>query len=141
MMTMALPYPPSMNRYLRHTGRTYKTSEAAAYVEAVAVAARGVQILAGDVALHVCLHPKLTKKGKASGTCIDLDNSLKVLLDALQGLAYHDDCQVKRIVAEVSSPIDGGGLTVQVFSMGQGPASPADRSESGQPASPISLAR
>ena len=117
-----LPYPPSLNRYLRHTGRTYKTADALSYQRRVSMAgtAAGMKPLQGDVALMLTLHPKLTKKGKASGSCIDLDNSLKVALDALQGVAYHNDSQVKRLVAEVGEPVQNGGLSIQVFSMGQG---------------------
>lgn len=138
-----LPYPPSLNRYLRHTGRTYKTTEANLFQCSVAyeAAIAGIELLEGDVCLHMTLHPKLTKKGKASGACIDLDNSLKVALDALQGIAYHNDNQVKRLVAEVGEPVQDGGLSIQVFSMGQGPASPAQQSESAAPAPPYAMTR
>ncbi|EMS1813588.1 RusA family crossover junction endodeoxyribonuclease, partial [Neisseria gonorrhoeae] len=46
---------------------------------------------------------------------IDLDNALKVALDALQGVAYHNDRQVRRIAADYAGePVAGGGLAVEV---------------------------
>ena len=62
----------------------------------------------------VVLHPKLTEKGVASKTVIDLDNSLKVALDALQGLAFSNDRQVKKIALSYGYPVVGGGLSVSV---------------------------
>jgi crossover junction endodeoxyribonuclease RusA len=45
---------------------------------------------------------------------MDLDNCLKVTLDALQGVAYDNDAQIKRIVAEYGNPVINGGVTVEV---------------------------
>ncbi|GFL08468.1 hypothetical protein TUM15749_20550 [Neisseria gonorrhoeae] len=61
------------------------------------------------------LIPKANKDGSASKTVIDLDNALKVALDALQGVAYHNDRQVRRIAADYADePVAGGGLAVEV---------------------------
>lgn len=69
----------------------------------------------GSVAVRLRLIPKANKDGSASKTVIDLDNALKVALDALQGIAYHNDRQVRRIVAEYGSePAAGGGLAVEI---------------------------
>jgi len=126
-----LPYPPSLNRYLRHTGRTYKTAEAVAFARQAALAAKlaGVGRTDTDVAVDITLHPKLTKRGQASNTLIDLDNALKVAIDALNGIAYQDDSQIKRLTAEVGAPTQGGGLSIQVSTMGKGPASPVASSD------------
>lgn len=136
---MLLPYPPSLNRYLRHTGRTYKTPEALKYKTTVSTAGALARMkpLSGPVAVQLVLHPKTTKQGAASATRIDLDNAMKVCLDALQGIAYHDDNQVEEIHARIGEPVLTGGLSVAVFSMGQGPASPVVRFVSEQPAPPI----
>ena len=87
-----LPYPPSANRYWRHfRGRTVRSSEADKYRGAVSYYARVAGLtarLSGPVRVRVTLHPKLTKKGDASKTRLDLDNCAKVLLDALQGIAF-----------------------------------------------------
>lgn len=117
-MPLTLPYPPSANRYLRHTGRgTYRTSEANTYRKQAQLAAMMAGIKArhfGPVEIHATLHPRLTKDGKANGTRLDLDNCLKVALDALEGIAFDNDKQVRRITLEVGYPIYGGGLTLEV---------------------------
>ena len=90
---IGLPEPPSANRYWRvWRGRVVKSAEARAYARAVAAIVAGTLTpLTGAVALSVHWH-----RGRKSG---DLDNRLKVTLDALKGLAYHDDKQVTRIEA------------------------------------------
>ena len=116
-MRLCLPYPISANRYWRtFRNRTVRSAEAQAYKNHVvgAALAAGERKIDGDVAVMVTFHPKRTKKGEASKTCIDLDNSLKVVLDALNGIAYHDDKQIKRIVAEHGCAVDDGGVTVEV---------------------------
>lgn len=114
---VSLPYPPSANRYLRHTARgTYRTAEANQYRTKAGWLAKaaGARLTAGPVDLTVTLHPRMTAKGKASATCIDLDNSLKVAIDALQGIAFENDRQVKRITLAYGDPLPGGGLTLEV---------------------------
>ena len=72
-MKILMPYPPSANRYLRHTARgTYRTSEANKYRASVATRARiaGACMIYNGVQLIATLHPKLTASGKASKTCI-----------------------------------------------------------------------
>lgn len=117
-MTLLLPYPPSANRYLRHTGHgTYRTGEANRYrshARTVALAA-GVNLArTGPVEIAATLHPRLTKSGEASGVCLDLDNCLKVALDALQGVAFDNDRQVRRITLVVGDPVTDGGLSLEV---------------------------
>jgi Holliday junction resolvase RusA-like endonuclease len=51
---------------------------------------------------------------KASEVVLDLDNALKVTLDALTGVAWDDDSQVRRISAEYGPPCEGGGLSVWI---------------------------
>ncbi len=69
----------------------------------------------GSVAVRLRLIPKANKDGSANKTVIDLDNALKIALDALQGIAYHNDRQVRRIAAEYDGePVAGGGLAVEI---------------------------
>ena len=120
MTVLRLPYPISSNRYWRHSGAiTHVSSEANAYKRVVALAARyaGLEPLFGVVAVDITFHPKTTKSGAASKQRLDLDNVLKVTLDALQGVAYHNDSQVSYLTAEVGQAIDGGGLSVEVKSV------------------------
>ena len=117
MITIKLPYPVSTNRYWRNfKGRMVRSSEANSYKSQAGWIAKtcGVNLTENPVRMHIKLHPMATKAGLASKTCIDLDNALKVAIDALNGIAYVDDKQVQMIVAEVSTPLTDGGLTVLV---------------------------
>ena len=125
MTTIVLPYPPSANRYLRHTSRgTYRTAEADRYCSAVhqIASASAAGKHKGRVALLAKLHPKRTISGKASKTRIDLDNCIKVACDALQGLLYDNDKQIERISIEIGCPVTGGALSVEVLAITEGVA-------------------
>lgn len=95
-MTIILPVPPSANRYWRvFRGRPVVSSEATAYKNDAAWIARAAGMnepLTGDVSLTVRWY-----RERKSG---DLSNRLKILEDALQGIAYKNDSQIVRIVAE-----------------------------------------
>lgn len=89
-----LPYPISANRYWRNfRGRMVVSSEAKAYKAKVIWTFEALEIIPTflPVELSMKLHPKLTTKGKASRTLIDLDNCIKVCLDALQGALYMNE--------------------------------------------------
>ena len=51
----------------------------------------------GAIAVSLKLYPRDNRS-------IDLDNGMKVPFDALQGLAYRNDKQIRRIVAEYCEP-------------------------------------
>jgi crossover junction endodeoxyribonuclease RusA len=93
-----------------------RSAEANAYRRHVADVAEGLccEPIEGPVRLKVILHPKLTISGAASAVVLDLDNCLKVAQDALQGIAYANDKQVRSIRADYGDPVDGGGVTVRV---------------------------
>ena len=126
---LRLPYPISANRYwatrvirARATGKqmamTYVTPEADAYKRDVAARARiaGLtQPLHGRVSLHVKLFPQrpqdwARRAAKNPDTwdddvrCIDLGNCEKVLSDALNGIAWNDDKQLRHITLERCEP-------------------------------------
>lgn len=61
----------------------------------------------GLVALTIRLIP-------ANRVCMDLDNALKVVIDALKGIAYIDDAQVRRIVAERADPDGSARLEIEI---------------------------
>lgn len=112
-----LPYPVSANRYWRSfRGMTVRSKEASEYKRIAAHEAfvAGLRAVDGPVSVAITLHPKRTKAGKASATRMDLDNCIKVTLDALNGVAYRDDKQVIRLLAEVGDAIECGGLSVEV---------------------------
>jgi len=116
-MRLTLPYPPSANRYWRTTARiirgkpvvqTYPSPEAKAYKVAVAriAAAAGWRPFDGDVELRLTVYRPL-KRG-------DLSNRIKVLEDALNGIAYADDDQVVRLTADRKDDKDNPRVEVEV---------------------------
>lgn len=115
MIKLSLPYPISANKYWRNMrGRMIRSKEAEefkGYVKAQCLVGK-IKPLDGDVAVAIVLHPKCKKDGTASATRLDLDNCLKVVIDALNGFAYHDDNQIIRLIAEIGEPVQNGGLTV-----------------------------
>ena len=114
MIDLELPFPPSVNHYYRRVGpRTLISREGRRYRERVAavLAAAGVRPLDGRVELHIEVHPPDHRRR-------DLDNLQKSLWDALQhGGAYHDDAQVKKVVAEMFEPVPGGRVIVRIRSV------------------------
>lgn len=104
MTLLVLPTPPSSNRYWRtrvartRAGRTYvqtyKSPEARAYQLAVANRAlvAGLRPLSGDLALVIRWY-----RARRAG---DTSNRIKLIEDALQGVLFENDRQIKRVVAE-----------------------------------------
>jgi Holliday junction resolvase RusA-like endonuclease len=102
--TVVLPAPPSANRYWRKwKGRMVKSKEARAYRTAVMARLPVVCRLEGPVAWEV-----RWSRSKRMG---DLGNRLKVLEDALNGLAWIDD---KQICEQHAYRSEGGDDTVCV---------------------------
>lgn len=129
MMTLSLPYPISANRYWRHRvvrgprpmAQTYVSQEAEAYkADVLAIALQsGARRIDGKVSLRMALYPSLPKdwhkRSEAERDtlrCIDLDNALKVTLDALKGIAFGDDALVREIVAVRMEPDEKGARVV-----------------------------
>jgi crossover junction endodeoxyribonuclease RusA len=113
--TLILPYPISANRYWRNMqGRMVVSAEAKDYKRVVSLLAMEARTspVDGDVSVAITLHPRTNKNGKESRICLDLDNCIKVLFDALQGVAFGNDRQVKRIFAEIGAARKGGGVSV-----------------------------
>ena len=149
MIRLTLPYPVSSNRYWRtrvmgkgpraHV-QTYVSAEGNAYREEVAWRARlaGVrEPIVGRVALTVRLFPhrpldwqKRQRKDPEGWDdtvqCIDLGNCEKVLSDALNGVAWVDDKQHRRIVLERCEPDEGGArVEIEIEPMAVASAQPA----------------
>lgn len=133
-MKLVLPYPISANAYWRTVvpkgakfANTYVSEEARRYKREVKIAAyeQGVrEPIAGRVAVAIELYPhrpldwqKRVQRDPMSWDdtvqCLDLDNCLKVLLDALRRIAYTNDAWVRRLAAERMEP-DGDGERVIV---------------------------
>lgn len=93
-VTFTVPFPPSANRYWRHSRNgVYVSEEATSYRAHAATAAlvAGVRPAKGDVVLSL----EFYRPRKAG----DLSNRIKVLEDALNGIAYYDDAQVVELHA------------------------------------------
>lgn len=130
-LVLDLAVPPSANRYWRmgRSGRSgyshmHKSDEASGYKADVfrrACKARGMDHLTpqwhehwplfrtGDVRLTVYWY-----RYRRAG---DLDNRLKVLLDALEGTAYHKDNQVAEIHAYRLDTREESRVRVEVEAM------------------------
>lgn len=126
-----LPAPISANRYWRSRViqpkagpamvSTYVSKEAEQFKESVAwlLKQQGVRrVLTGRVQVDLRLLPHCPKDWKSrmrkdpAGWAdtvqrIDLDNAMKVVLDALKGVAIEDDVQVWRSFSEVLEPQEG----------------------------------
>ena len=106
-ITITLPLPPSMNHYWRRVGRktliSAKGREFKADCETMAKMQR-VEKFDGEVAVDATIY--MARLG------CDLDNRIKPLLDALNGIAYDDDGQVSEI--RMVRGLDRGNPRVEV---------------------------
>lgn len=95
-MKATLPFPPFLNRYYRKwRNRVVISNEGRAYKVAAMVQARaqGVRVLTGHVALRLRFYRRI-RRG-------DIDGPLKCLFDSLQGVAFENDSQVRKLEAEL----------------------------------------
>lgn len=112
--TLVLPYPPSVNDVWRiftpkggrFPARIIKTKVAREYRERLLEVVGDLQPLDGPVEVVGTVY-----RPRRVG---DLDNALKVLLDALKGVAFHDDKQVVHIDLTRDDDKDRPRVEVQV---------------------------
>lgn len=110
-MTHQFPLPPSSNRYWRMVkGRMLVSSEAKDYKTTVGMLARCARVpqLTGPVAVTVHVY----RERKAG----DLDNFLKVLIDAMEGTFFRNDSQVREIHATLADDKHNPRVEVEVIS-------------------------
>lgn len=111
MLTLELPFPPSLNHYYRHLGHvTLISRRGRAYRDAVValLAVQGIKPLSGALDLAVELFPPDRRKR-------DADNFHKCLSDALQHAGvFHDDSQVVRLEISKHEPVKGGKVVVHI---------------------------
>jgi crossover junction endodeoxyribonuclease RusA len=129
VFTIALSYPPSANTYWRTvmvggSPRILVSKEAKEYKREVQwlTRAAGVrQPMVGRLKVSIVLIPhcpqdvaKRSQKDPEawdmSVRCLDVDNCVKVTLDALKGVAFGDDDQVHKIDVERGEPGKAGML-------------------------------
>lgn len=122
MIEITLPYPPSMNHYKRvgrlvttKTGKIYQSRVNTALTTrflwevAALVRGKGVESLGGaPISLEVDVYSPDKRRR-------DVDNILKVLLDALQhAKVYDDDNQIARLLVTRMSTIPKGQIVVRI---------------------------
>jgi len=116
-ITLELPYPVSMNAIWRvYKNKQVLSKEAIRYRNEVKyVASRHkIALTSEQVSVIIELRPKETQSGRESKICIDLDNCIKATLDALQGIVFANDKQVRRIYAYYGEPVINGGLIITI---------------------------
>ncbi|MDE2097789.1 MAG: RusA family crossover junction endodeoxyribonuclease [Patescibacteria group bacterium] len=135
MIELKLPWPVSANRYWRsfvpkghRRAIVVLSDEAKLYkrqVSEIAMVSGMGKCLEGRVLVEVKLFPahpqdaarrmrKLGERWDDTVRSIDLDNALKVTIDALKGIAYHDDNQVWKLSAQRMEPIGEACAVVTV---------------------------
>lgn len=131
---LILPYPVSANRYWRHVmmrghAVTLLSREAKAYkaeIQQRAMLAGIRKPLDGRVSLSLELYPERPKDwAKRSQArpddwddtvrCMDLGNCEKVLSDALNGIAWNDDSQIREMTKRRMAPDECGARVVVRF--------------------------
>lgn len=132
-ITATLPWPVSANVYWRTrvvkgVAMTYVSGEAKAFKASVAQLMRAAGCTApfvGRVAVALTLYPhrpqdwqkRMRKLGESwddGVRSIDLDNAIKVTLDAMKGIAFIDDVWVRKITAERAEPDGEARLVVTI---------------------------
>lgn len=134
-VTLTLPKPVSANLYWRtflpkgHSRPIVTLSDQAknykAQVKLIARQAGITKPISGRVELSIELYPdrpldwaRRAAKNPAAWDddvrCIDLDNCLKVAIDAIKGVVIDDDKWVRKIIAERMEPDGDGRLVITV---------------------------
>ena len=111
MPELTLNHPISANRYWRvYRNRVVKSAEARKYQQHVKTTAalQGIDVpLSGPVELRIEYYRAKPVRS------FDLDNIQKVIIDALNGIAWVDDQQLTRIYTIAAGYRPGGALIVQ----------------------------
>lgn len=115
MVTLTLPWPPSVNHYYRRVGNaTLISKEGRRYRKRVAsdvLLARSPRV-DGRLSVRIVASPPDLRRR-------DLDNLQKSLLDALQHAGvYDDDSQFDRITVERAGVVEGGEVLVEITEIG-----------------------
>lgn len=112
MTELTLPLPPSVNRLWRgnRNGRRWCDPAAVGFKQTAALTLLSMRVrpIVGPVELDVVFVVNPRKP-------LDADNGLKVLLDALQGVAFENDSQVRKLGVELVDDDGKGPRTLLRF--------------------------
>jgi len=114
-ITIHLPWPPSINNYYHHSGRSkaYLSARGRAFRDGVALAVHqqlGRMTIPENERLAVDVTLCAPDKRKR-----DIDNHIKAVFDALQACALIvDDASIDRLLIERGDNAPGGACTVTI---------------------------
>lgn len=112
VVNLCLPWPPSANRYWRNVqGRTLISREAKKYKQDIRVISLLEKYPMMLSRLSVVIHAYPPDKRRR-----DIDNVIKVVLDALQDCGYYkDDSQIDEILIQRKNiRVPGGELYIEL---------------------------
>ncbi len=114
MITLELPFPPSVNHYYSYVrGRPVLSKAVRVYRQIVrrVVRAAGNRVALGPLAVRLHLHPPDQRRR-------DCDNAQKPILDALQqGGAFADDSQIQWLLTIKSEKLQGGRVVADIWQL------------------------
>ncbi len=118
VLTLDLPYPPSLNRYYRSFGgRVVISREGRRYTDSVVsiLSSCGMTSIRRKVRMRIDVYPPDARRR-------DIDNILKCLLDSLvKGGALEDDSLIRGLSIEMREPMsDIGGMVHLEFEEHEG---------------------
>jgi len=107
-----LPWPPSVNRWLRiWGGRAVKSTEWRTFGEGAGMviteAYKGPILTESGICVSICLDPPTRRR-------FDIDNRAKGCLDAMEGIIYDNDYQVDVLTLIRGERYPGGRARVLV---------------------------
>lgn len=114
-LSLALPFPPSVNHYWRHVGhKVLISAEGRRFRKEVADCIPPMVAMAGRLSITVEVFPPDRRRR-------DLDNLNKALLDAMQSAGvYEDDEQIDELTIRRRKVVRGGMVRVQLLQIGDG---------------------
>ncbi len=109
MLTLVLPYPPSVNGYYATVGnRRIVSKRGLAYRQSVVRTVPRIRALEGSLWMDVDLYPPSKRR-------YDVDNTAKALLDALTHAGiWQDDSQVFRLCLTKRDVLRDGQAVVRI---------------------------
>lgn len=122
MITLTLPWPPSVNAYWRSVGgRVIVSSVGRRYQRQVREAVASSGLLDARFPLRCRLRTRWTMFQPSNVPRCDLSNFLKAAEDALtKAGVWQDDSLIDSGTFDRGEPVEGGALSVQIEVMGKG---------------------